>query len=700
MAMSTFVTMMDSRVSGENGAMALTKTTDAMVSLFHLLSATAARSERPLPPISCTRSCRIQSLPHASPTLQVDLFFKLVRDVSDETLSGLFASALAEADTLEKKADLVVMAFQTRNCRGGKGERMLMYSLLKSLAEAFGDETVAALLPLLPRYGCYKDFSQLTSVLPKESPLAARCVSLYADALKADEAELAKATEEKRMPKLSLAAKYAPRENGKYDRALGLATQLALAVGGSSANKPAALRQYRKLVAKLNAALGTPEVLMAARRWQEIDFSKVASKCLMSHRKAFLNEKVKGAALTVAEEATGNRHPEDADRVAAREHLRAALLEKGVKGKQLAPHEIAAKCMSSGGCYFGGGSRPSSTLSTAEKDVMCAQWASMREGVVEQMKAAADKLDADVLEAAAVQDAASADGALASTAALKAALPKSVDLGKLVALVDVSGSMTGTPMEVAIGLGILVSELSHAAFRDRVLTFESRPNWVDLSDCADVVQKVAKVQAAGWGGSTDFEAACERILSAAAAAKLTPDEVPDLLVLSDMQFNEARGCGCYGYGHGGRQAAGWETHYERLQRRFAETGMRICGQPYAAPKVVFWNLRGNTVGFPVDADAPNTQMLSGFSPSLLKLVMSGADLAVEEEEQEVVLADGSVKKVVVKKSGPTPAETLRKALDDDAYDSVRLKLSELGSGPFADYTFAREDEGFEVVGIE
>ena len=34
------------------------------------------------------------------------------------------------------------------------------------------------------------------------------------------------------------------------------------------------------------------------------------------------------------------------------------------------------------------------------------------------------------------------------------------DLGKLVPLVDVSGSMGGTPMEAAIALGILVSELS------------------------------------------------------------------------------------------------------------------------------------------------------------------------------------------------------------------------------------------------
>ena len=56
-------------------------------------------------------------------------------------------------------------------------------------------------------------------------------------------------------------------------------------------------------------------------------------------------------------------------------------------------------------------------------------------------------------------------------------------------------------------------------------------------------------------------------------------------------------------------------------------------------------------------------------------------------------------KVVVKKSGPTPEETLRKALDDDAFDAVRMKLSGLETGVFASYQFAKEDAGFEIVDV-
>merc|ERR1712224_162873 len=158
--------------------------------------------------------------------------------------------------------------------------------------------------------------------------------------------------------------------------------------------------------------------------------------------------------------------------------------------------------------------------------------------------------------------------------------------------------------------------------------------------------------------------------------------IPDLLVLSDMQFDCARGSS--------RQP--WETHFERLVRRFDEVGRAICGAPYPAPRIIFWNLRGNTVGFPVQANAPNTQMLSGFSPSLLKLVLTGKDLV--GDEKEVVLADGTVKTV---REGPTPEQTVRAAIDDEAFDPVRLALAGVGEGPLRDYVFEKDD--FEVVAV-
>ena len=631
----------------------------------------------------------------------VDLFFGLVRGADNVT--QMFVDARAEAgEDVNSLADLVVLTMQTRACREGKGERKLFYTLLHSVAE-LGTEVANAAIELLPHYGFFKDLSNIAADKTLPESVRAKAVEVFVDALEADAKALDAAEAAGEPPKtLSLAGKWSPRENGAYDKAVGLASTLAVKMfggAGAGTSKASAMRKYRKLVSRLNAALSTTEVLMASHRYAEINFAKVSSLCLQRNRKAFLNEAVKGGRLTAAEEETGNRHPTDADRVASRVHLREALTKKAmVNGKALMPHEIAKKCM--GPAFSGHGA---STLSTAEKDLMDAQWRAMRADVEAQLQKAKEARDAEMADAMAAQaDAAAASSGASplSLDALKKALPKSVDLGKIVPLVDVSGSMSGQPMEVAIGLGILVSELASPAFRHRCLTFESRPNWCDLTDCRTIHEKVSKLQAAPWGGSTDFEAACERILEAARSAKLTPDEIPDMIVFSDMQFDSANRDGDYGYGYGGGRGSGgrgggWATQFERLQKRFAEVGTEICGTPYAAPRIIFWNLR-SSVGFPVAKDCPNTQLLSGFSPSLLKLVLTGGELVAEEEE-EVTQPDGT--KVVVKRSGPTPEETLRKALDDDAFDAVRMKLSALETGVFASYTFAKEDAGFEIVDV-
>ena len=603
-------------------------------------------------------------------TALLDAFSSLVRDLPAARVKELAKAAGAEAGADPANlADLIVLAFQTRGTRGsGKGERDLFYHLLASLPEAgVGLEAVEAVLELVPHYGYFKDWFKLLALESLPARLADKIVELTVAQLRADAAALAAgaAASPPQVAKLSLLGKWLPREKSSLDRACGVAKRLAKAMFGDK-DGVASLREYRKLAASLTAALNVPEVLMSAHRFAEIEFAKVASCSLARHRKAFLNEDLKGRALV--DELKGNRHPDDADRVASRAHLRAALLEKGLlKGGQMQPHQLVAPLMR--GCGARG-------TSTAERDLADAQWGSMRDGVREALAKAAEARDLATLGSAAA-----AGEGLDALTALADALPKHVDLGKMVALVDVSGSMSGQPMEVAIALGLLVSELAAGPFRDRVLTFESKPSWVDLSGSCSLAEKVAKVESAGWGGSTDFEAACERILGVAERSRLSPDQIPDLIVFSGMQFDSAHGGG-YCYGDFRQGDSRWETHYERITRRFAEVGVKVCGTAYAPPRIVFWNLSGNTRGFAVEADTPNVQMLSGFSPALLKLVLSGADLVGDEEE--VVEADGTVRK---RRAGPTPAQTLRAALDDSCFDAVRERLGKVRAGPLAEYRF-------------
>jgi hypothetical protein len=288
-------------------------------------------------------------------------------------------------------------------------------------------------------------------------------------------------------------------------------------------------------------------------------------------------------------------------------------LEKGkagLKGKQLFPHEIA-KALLQGVNQSG-----------VELEVFNAQWTAIRSSVQASLAAPP------------------------SPGKPAAAL----NLGKLVPLVDVSGSMAGIPMEVAIALGILVSELTAPAFAHRVITFHEQPSWCMFEPTASIAAKVKVAAAAPWGGSTNFAAAMELILGVCQAAKLSPADIPDLIVFSDMQFNQAD--------------RSWETHHERLVRRFAEAGVAVCGEPWPMPGITYWNLRGDTRGFPATATDTGVRLLSGFSPSLLKLLLSGEPMATIN-----------------------PMTTLRDALDDPIYDPVRLVLASSQEGSLAGYSF-------------
>ena len=127
-----------------------------------------------------------------------------------------------------------------------------------------------------------------------------------------------------------------------------------------------------------------------------------------------------------------------------------------------------------------------------------------------------------------------------------------------------------------------------------MLTFSSRPQFHDLSNCPTFCDKVASLSRADWGGNTDFEAAMNRIASVVEAKRLTQEELPDMLVVSDMQFDEARGSagyGYYGYGSGSSKSKGWETSYEKIRTMFHDLGMKVHGVPFDPPKIIFWNVR-------------------------------------------------------------------------------------------------------------
>jgi len=549
---------------------------------------------------------------------RVAFFFKLVRGLSDSSLASYIDLIIQEsiegrAEGSEESAlmvsDLFVLMFQTRNCRGGKGERSLFYKMLLKLFAHF-PETVLLLLPLIAKYGYFKDFMFILELTAQQEDanilrLRAAIIDLLAKQMISDEAALAASKS------VSLCAKYVPRSRSKFAIGVNKSAydQLKSAIFPGE-RKTSAL--YRKMVRDLTRHLDVPEVKMCGSSFSAIDFSKVPSLCTNRNRKAFLNEKKKGKDL---------RHPDNRDRVQCMENFREAIRSSKLNGKQLHPHEIVTQIRKLG------------DMSEFEVELMDVQWRAIRQSVLDDL------------------------------AALIGNTENALNMDKLVPLVDVSGSMVGIPMNAAIALGILVSELNHPSFRDQFITFHERPTWVSLAGLTTIKEKVDATEKAEWGGSTNFETAFNLIIDVIVKNNLPASAVPDLIVFSDMQFNAASGNS--------------KTELEHIKERFRDVGMKVCGEPYPMPRVVFWNLRGDTSGHPAAAADDNVMMLSGFSPSMLKVVLSGDELPAAVSDD----------KAGAEKAKVDPYITFRKVVDDETYYPVRELLSGSNEGVLAHYSF-------------
>ena len=198
-------------------------------------------------------------------------------------------------------------------------------------------------------------------------------------------------------------------------------------------------------------------------------------------------------------------------------------------------------------------------------------------------------------------------------------------LGDMIACVDTSGSMECdecTPLYTAIGMGIRISEKSNPAFRNRVLTFDSTPQWFQLNENMTFCEKAKHLNHSRWGMDTNFYKMLNMILDVAIQNRLPPGDVNKmiLVVLSDMQIDT----NWSGNGHDNMNSM-----YEEIARRYREAGIQAVGEPYTPPHIAFFNLR-KTSGFPVVSTQKNVTMLSGYSPVALNVFCEKGVEALQE----------------------------------------------------------------------
>jgi hypothetical protein len=467
-------------------------------------------------------------------------------DILNYLTRSYLSVVISREEYIEYMSIMYRMIGFTRDIIDGKGEYSLSYMLVDVWYNHYPELALFAFkhFVLLPDstmpYGSWKDIKYFYK-MNKTSPVINYGISLLIDQIHQDIEAV----------NPSLAAKWVPREKSQYgDLFTALATnyfsEYIMTAKTDLARINAinkAKMNFRKIISSLNRKLDTVQIKQCEQNWSNIDPTNQTSITMHKQKRAFFNVDRKGNQRTNLDDRIicANNFKEFA--------TKASNGEIEIKGKRIGLNDFTRDALNI-----------IPRNDSDEAKILNAQWLnnSMQTGA----------------------------------------------LGKMIAMVDVSGSMYGDPMNAAIALGIRVAEKSMLG--KRLLTFSASPSWVNLDGIDNFVDMVDTVKRADWGMNTNFYAALKMILDAIITQRLEPDDVEDmvLVIFSDMQIDNADGS--------------YHTLMTTIDTQYAAAGLRLWNKPFKTPHILFWNLR-STSGFPTLSTQPNTSMMSGFSPALLNL---------------------------------------------------------------------------------
>ena len=451
------------------------------------------------------------------------------------------------------------MIGHTRDIIDGKGECVLTYMMIYTWHIFYPELAKFALRCLVDsgnksihQYGSWKDIKYFCEYCRNQNDAASYLLIHYAIKITNEQLKKDYDNYSSNATDISLVAKWIPREKSSFGWLYNelardyfshylLTANTDLRLKGATAK---CKRDYRKILATINNHIETIQIKQCSQEWSTIDFQKVTSISLSKQKKALLNIKQNGDV----------RFPKNFDRIDCAKkfthHVEKVIHgETEINGKQVGMADFTKQAL-----------QLIHTPNQIEIDLLNSQW-----------RDNAQKTD---------------------------------ELGNMIAMVDISASMQGDPMNAAIALGIRIAEKS--ILGNRLMTFSANPSWINLEKANDFVSKMNIVKNAEWAMNADFHSALDIILDAIIQNKMPPEDVENLVlvILSDMQMDTPKKCN--------------QILYDSMKVKYACAGLRIHGKPYKPPHILFWNLR-STNGFPSLSNQRNCSMMSGYSSSLLKL---------------------------------------------------------------------------------
>lgn len=184
--------------------------------------------------------------------------------------------------------------------------------------------------------------------------------------------------------------------------------------------------------------------------------------------------------------------------------------------------------------------------------------------------------------------------------------------GNTIVVADGSGSMMSrvgssgvTALEVANSLAIYFAERSSGEFKNKYITFSSRPQLVDFSRGQSLRDKISIALGHSEISNTNIEAVFDLILNTAIRNNMRQEDIPaNILIISDMEFD------CATTGRIGANL------FKTIEAKYR-------GYGYKLPRLVFWNVNSRTNTIPVRENDMGVALVSGFSVNIYKMVMSG-----------------------------------------------------------------------------
>lgn len=187
-----------------------------------------------------------------------------------------------------------------------------------------------------------------------------------------------------------------------------------------------------------------------------------------------------------------------------------------------------------------------------------------------------------------------------------------IDEMENIAIVDMSQSMHGLPLYNAIALGIYISQHNTGSFKDRLIAFGNRPQYIKFSENMDICEKVRLTFAENDNIHSDLYGVINTLIKTIKNYNLPNNELKmySLTILSDMQVennvkinntNEIIPTNFY--------------IYNTIKTMFKNNHIDM-------PQIIFWNLKHHD-GFPISVNDmhsyENVLLLSGFNENNLQI---------------------------------------------------------------------------------